>query len=312
MDFGATRVLRPVNDNPPALRERPVLSKRDGARKALAAVVTARACSCKSPQVMPYPIPTPAAFFQIDKSPAASGPAVSVVTPMHNEAGGAAALVNEIASSLAGEDIEIIVVDDCSTDETVSVLKGLLPKYPELRVLRHQANAGQSRALRTGILAARGPIIAMLDGDGQNDPADIPRLIATLRAAPDQVAMVAGERRGRQDSAAKKWASKLANGIRRRLLDDGASDTGCGLKAYYREAYLRLPFFDHMHRYLPALMRREGYDVEFVPVSHRPRLHGVSKYNNLGRFLVAIRDLAGVVWLNARARSPQAIEEERE
>lgn len=248
---------------------------------------------------------TPAYFAWRDPSP--NAPAVSVVAPMFNESGGAAELVREIASALNGVDHEIVVVDDASTDETAAALAKA--SAPTLRVLRHETNAGQSRALRTGVLAARGDIVVTLDGDGQNNPADIPALLEKLRAGPTPLAMVAGERTNRQDAAAKKWASRLANGIRKRLLRDGADDTGCGLKAFYREAFLRLPYFDHMHRYLPALMRREGFAVAFVPVTHRPRAHGRSKYTNFGRFLVAIRDLTGVLWLLGRSRSPREIRE---
>lgn len=237
-------------------------------------------------------------------------PMISVIAPMHNEAGGAAALAEEIAAALSGFDHEIILVDDASTDETFSVLKAARAGLPQLRVLRHQKNAGQSRAIRTGVLAARAAIIAMLDGDGQNDPADIPALYRQLMESNGRFAMVAGERQGRQDSAAKKTASRAANAIRRKLLKDGSADTGCGLKIFRREAFLRLPYFDHMHRYLPALMAREGAGVGFAPVSHRPRAHGSSKYTNMGRALVAIRDLMGVMWLAARARNPGEISEE--
>ena len=244
-------------------------------------------------------------------APPRGGPAVSVVAPMMNEAEGAASLIQEIASALAGTDHEIIIVDDGSTDKTCEIVEAMRADLPQLRLVRHAKNAGQSRALRTGILTARSDVIAMLDGDGQNNPADLPALLEHLRktACGEGPAMVAGERQKRQDSTAKKWASRAANGLRRRLLDDGAPDTGCGLKVYYREAYLRLPYFDHMHRYLPALMRREGYEVVFKPVSHRPRTHGASKYTNFGRFLVAIRDLMGVLWLKGRARTPESIVE---
>ncbi len=238
-------------------------------------------------------------------------PALSVIAPMHNEAGGAGALVDEIAAALSGVNHEIIMVDDASTDETINALKAAGARHPQLRILRHEKNAGQSRAVRTGVLAARAPVIATLDGDGQNNPADIPALYKQLMDADDCLAMVAGERRGRQDSAAKKIASRAANAIRRRLLRDGAADTGCGLKVFRRDAFLRLPYFDHLHRYLPALMAREGYEVAFAPVSHRARAHGRSKYTNFGRALVAVRDMMGVMWLNARARQPGRIEEDR-
>lgn len=238
--------------------------------------------------------------------------ALSVVAPMYNEAGGARALVDEIAAALKDVDHEIIIVDDCSTDDTRAVLRAAREAHPQLRILTHAANAGQSRAVHTGVAAARAPVIAMLDGDGQNDPADIMALFNTLTApdAPASLAMAAGERRNRQDTAAKKWASRLANSLRKRLLRDGADDTGCGLKVFDRAAFLRLPYFDHMHRYLPALMRREGLEVAFLPVSHRPRVHGASKYTNFGRLMVGLRDLAGVTWLLARARSPGRIGEE--
>lgn len=247
------------------------------------------------------------------RSNATGVPALSVVAPMFNEAGGAAALVVEIAEALCDIDYEIVIVDDCSTDGTLAVLREARRRNPRLRVFAHEANAGQSRALKTGIMAARAPIVATLDGDGQNNPADIMSLYAVLTAsdAPEDLAMVAGERRDRRDSAAKKWASRFANGLRKRLLNDGADDTGCGLKAFYRDAFLRLPYFDHMHRYLPALTRREGYKVAFAPVSHRPRAHGASKYTNFGRFMVGVRDLLGVVWLLGRARSPGRIREEQ-
>jgi len=251
-----------------------------------------------------------AAYYAWPKA-ADEGLELSVVAPMMNEALGAAEFVSEIAGALAGVRHEIIVVNDGSSDGTGDVLRKIRAEIPQLRIIHHDENAGQSRALRTGILAARSETIAMIDGDGQNDPADIPPLLAALKKAREscELAMIAGERRNRQDSAAKKWASNIANGIRRRLLKDGATDTGCGLKVFYREAFLRLPYFDHMHRYLPALMRREGFEVEFMPVSHRPRVHGASKYTNLGRFLVAIRDLTGVLWLMSRSRSPKSIRE---
>ena len=239
----------------------------------------------------------------------ASLPAISVVAPMHNEAGGAALLVSEIAEAFEGEHYEIVIVDDGSSDETLKILKQAQTQFPQLRILRHHKQAGQSRALRTGVLGAKGEIIAMLDGDGQNNPADLPGLLACLREGPPILAMVGGERENRKDSTAKKWASGAANAIRSRALKDGAADTGCGLKVFYREAFLRLAYFDHMHRYLPALMRREGFEVTFRPVSHRHRVHGASKYTNIGRFAVAIRDLLGVLWLLGRSRSPGEIEE---
>jgi dolichol-phosphate mannosyltransferase len=238
-----------------------------------------------------------------------ANPVLSVVAPMYNEADGAGALVDEIAVALSDIDHEIIMVDDGSSDETLSMLREARARHPQLRVLRHERNAGQSRALRTGVIAARGAVIAMLDGDGQNDPADFPALYRLMLERPE-LAMVAGERRSRQDAAAKKIASRAANAIRQWLLKDGAADTGCGLKLFRRDAFLALPYFDHMHRYLPALMTREGLMVSFAPVLHRARAHGRSKYTNIGRALVAIRDVMGVLWLNARARKPGNISED--
>lgn len=237
-------------------------------------------------------------------------PAISVVAPMYDEAGGAAKLVGEIAAALGDVDHEIVIVDDGSRDDTVGVLQSARVGCPQLRIIRHQHNAGQSRALRSGVLAARADVIATLDGDGQNDPADIPALFALLSDGDSDLAMAAGERQNRQDTAAKKFASRAANAVRQRLFNDGAADTGCGLKVFYREAYLRLPYFDHMHRYLPTLIRREGYEIAFAPVAHRARAHGASKYTNIGRLAVAFRDLMGVMWLNARAKAPGIIDEE--
>ncbi|WP_293677631.1 glycosyltransferase family 2 protein, partial [uncultured Phenylobacterium sp.] len=173
----------------------------------------------------------------------------------------------------------------------------------------HARNSGQSRAIRTGVLAARGRVIVTLDGDGQNDPADGPALVDSLLAGAPALAMVGGERVKRQDSAAKKFASRIGNGVRKRLLRDAADDTGCGLKAFRREAFLRLPYFDHIHRYLPALMLREGYEVAFWPVRHRHRRTGASKYNNLGRLMASLPDLWGVMWLKSRSRDPGGVDE---
>jgi glycosyltransferase involved in cell wall biosynthesis len=236
-------------------------------------------------------------------------PEISVVVPVFNEEGAAPGLAREIATSFAGRNVEIVFVDDASGDTTRARLKALQAEIPALRVLAHARNAGQSRAIRTGVLAARAPMVVMLDGDGQNDPADAPSLAAALAAGPPRLALVGGERVERRDTAAKRWASRLANGVRRRLLDDHAADTGCGLKAFRRDAFLALPYFDHMHRYLPALMLREGYEVEFRPVGHRPRTTGASKYTNLGRLAAALSDLAGVIWLRSRARAPGEISE---
>ena len=255
------------------------------------------------------PAATPAPLF--GALAASANGLVSVVLPMFNEEGGAAALVREIAETLRGTDHEIIVVDDGSTDGTRMALIAERQATAHLRIVAHRKNAGQSRAVRTGVLAARGDIVVTLDGDGQNNPASIPAMLNQLNRpdAPALLAMVAGERQKRQDVAAKRWASKIANNVRSGLLKDEAADTGCGLKVFKKEAFLRLPAFDHMHRYLPALMRREGYVVEFAPVAHRARAHGASKYTNIGRLAVAFRDLKGVMWLIDRSRSPNEISE---
>ncbi|QUD86348.1 glycosyltransferase family 2 protein [Phenylobacterium montanum] len=236
-------------------------------------------------------------------------PEFSVVVPVFNEEGAAETLAQEIAAAFAGEAVEILFVDDASTDATRLRLTALKEHLPALRVITHARNAGQSRAVRSGVMAAAAPIVITLDGDGQNDPADAPRLARRLREGPPNLAMIGGLRVARQDSLAKKWASRFGNGVRDLLLKDGAADTGCGLKAFRREAYLRLPFFDHQHRFLPALFLREGYILDFEPVGHRPRTTGASKYTNLGRLFASLPDLFGVMWLNSRARNPGAAEE---
>jgi glycosyltransferase involved in cell wall biosynthesis len=236
---------------------------------------------------------------------------VSVIVPVKDEAGNAAPLAREIAAALAGEpSCEIIFVDDGSTDATAAELMALRPDLP-LRILSHARNLGQSRAMRTGVRAARSAVVVMLDGDGQNDPADIPKLLSLFRElAPDPLfAMVAGERVKRADRWSKRAASRLANRIRRATLGDTANDTGCSLKAFKREAYLALPYFDHMHRYLITLMEREGYGVRFVAVGHRPRGRGRSKYGVWDRALAGIYDLLGVRWLKRRFRGPAEIKE---
>jgi glycosyltransferase involved in cell wall biosynthesis len=239
----------------------------------------------------------------------ASAPDISVVVPVFDEEGAAPALAREIAAAFASRSFEVIFVDDASRDGTRAALKALSAEIPQLRVLAHRRNSGQSRSIRTGILAARAPVIVTLDGDGQNDPADGPVLVDALAAGSADLALVGGERVKRQDSRAKKLASRVGNGVRKRLLKDTANDTGCGLKAFRREAFLRLPYFDHIHRYLPALMLREGYRVEFCPVNHRHRQTGQSKYTNLGRLLASASDLFGVMWLQSRARNPGGVDE---
>ena len=236
-------------------------------------------------------------------------PQLSVVVPVHNEEDNVAPLVGEIVAALRGlVDFEIVYVDDTSRDSTLERLRALQVTTPELRVIRHLTNAGQSTAVRNGVKAARAPWIATLDGDGQNDPADIPKLLAQRDAAAAGIKLFAGWRVNRQDSGSKRWAAKWANAIRARMLRDDTPDTGCGIKLFERDAFLDLPYFDHMHRYLPALMQRAGWKTVSVPVNHRHRTAGVSKYNNLGRALVGIRDLRGVAWLIVRSRRT-AVEE---
>ena len=236
-------------------------------------------------------------------------PEISVVVPVHDEQGAAGPLAREIAQAFAGRSFEMVFVNDASKDGTLAELEALKAELPMLRVVNHAKNAGQSRAVRSGILAARAPIIVTLDGDGQNPPADAPKLADALIAAPPEVALVGGVRAKRQDTGAKRWASKWANGIRKRLLNDDADDTGCGLKAFRRDAFLRLPYFDHIHRYLPALMIREGYQNRFMDVGHRGRETGRSKYTNLGRLWAALSDLVGVMWLRTRSRNPGQVTE---
>ena len=235
----------------------------------------------------------------------------SVVVPVFNEAGNAAGLAREIARALDGHAYEMIFVDDCSRDDTRAELAAVRAELPVLRILGHRSNAGQSRAIRSGVAAARGPLIGTLDGDGQNDPADLPKLLAriTRHDAPHGLAMVSGMRLKRQDTAAKRWASTLANNVRQSLLGDGAVDSGCGIKVFRRDAFQVLPYFDHMHRYMPALMKREGFGVEYFGVNHRPRGAGASKYTNLGRLAAAGTDLFGVMWLRSRLRDPKGADE---
>jgi dolichol-phosphate mannosyltransferase len=239
---------------------------------------------------------------------------VSIVVPVHNEQENLERLVREIHDALAGMEFEVIYVDDGSTDGTAVELARLLGLFRRLRVLRHLHCSGQSAALWTGVHAARAPWIATLDGDGQNDPADIPRLFEALARCDDgtRMELVAGLRVKRRDSWLRRVSSRVANGIRSRILRDGVLDTGCGLKLILREAYLRLPYFDHMHRFLPALIRRGGGEVATVPVGHRPRESGRSKYGLLDRLGVGITDLLGVLWLQRRASLPVAEEVTRD
>lgn len=232
-----------------------------------------------------------------------AAPLVSVVIPVRNEAPNVAPLVAEIEAALAGVAHEIVYVDDGSTDGTSRALAEIAADGTPLRRLRHRASCGQSAAIVTGVKAARGTWIATLDGDGQNDPADIPRLLA--RAGTDGGAiLIAGHRVNRKDTAVKRFSSRIANRVRAWLLKDATPDTGCGLKLFPRALFLELPHFDHMHRYLPALVLRQGGRVVSEPVNHRPRTRGVSNYGTLDRLAVAFMDLIGVAWLQRRWKRP--------
>jgi dolichol-phosphate mannosyltransferase len=242
---------------------------------------------------------------------AASGtgapPLLSVVIPMRNEAPNVVPLLEEIAAALDGTRFEVVCVDDGSSDETARRLAEATLRFP-LVALRHAASCGQSAAVISGVRAARGAWIATLDGDGQNDPADIPRLWARARAeaAGGVPTLVAGHRVSRKDSGVKRVTSRIANAIRARLLGDATPDTGCGLKVFPRALFLDLPRFDHMHRYLPALVLRQGGRVVSEPVNHRPRLRGASNYGTLDRLIVSLSDMLGVIWLQRRWKRPAA------
>ena len=234
-----------------------------------------------------------------------SQPQLSVVVPVFNERDNVPPLIDEITAALRGRiDFVIVYVDDHSRDDTLAVLQGLKVDNPELRVLHHVSQSGQSTAVRTGVKHARAPWIATLDGDGQNPPDNLPALLAPLLSAnaPRRLGLVAGQRVGRRDTLGKRLSSRFANGLRARILKDGTRDTGCGLKAFRRDAYLALPYFDHHHRYFPALFNRDGWQVAHVDVTHRARLHGNSHYTNIGRALVGIHDLIGVAWLLRRRK----------
>lgn len=230
-------------------------------------------------------------------------PEFSVVVPVFNERDNVTPLVNEIVAALRGKyRFEIVYVDDQSKDDSFQVLKDLMASVPELRVIQHIRQSGQSTAVRNGVKASRGLWIATLDGDGQNDPADIPKLIEARNKAAPEIKLFAGWRVNRKDTGSKRWASKIANSIRASFLKDETPDTGCGIKLFERAVFMDLPYFDHMHRYLPALVKRAGFQSVSVPVNHRERGSGVSKYNNLGRAWVGLKDLRGVAWLIKRSK----------
>lgn len=237
-------------------------------------------------------------------------PDVSIVVPVRNEAGNIAPLVAEIARALAGRDFEIVYVNDGSSDGTDAELKRLMATHPFLRQVRHAQSCGQSAAVATGVAAARSPLVATLDGDGQNDPAFIPKMLEKIEAGGPRMGLVAGQRVGRKSGGFKKLQSRIANGVRGMILRDGTRDTGCGLKAFRRDVFLKLPVFDGLHRFLPALVRREGYDIDYVDVVDRQRGHGQSNYGLWDRLWVGILDLFGVWWLiRRRKKIPIVVEE---
>ena len=239
----------------------------------------------------------------------ANAPAVSVVVPARNEAENVGPLTQEIADALEGRwSFELIYVNDGSSDGTQAALAALKAERPWLRQVKHEASCGQSAAVRSGVAAARGAIVATLDGDGQNDPSFIPALLTALEQGT-HVGLVAGQRVGRRDTGFKKMQSRIANGVRGMILRDGTRDTGCGLKAFRRDAFLALPYFDGLHRFLPALFRRDGHAVAYVDVIDRPRRHGVSNYGMWDRLWVGILDLFGVWWLIRRRKQVAKVEE---
>ncbi len=239
-----------------------------------------------------------------------TAPEISVVVPVHNESRNVVPLLDEIGVALGGVTaFEAVFVDDCSSDDTAVVLAEYARAHPWLVVVLHRNNCGQSTAVRTGVTEACGQVIATLDGDGQNDPADIPAMLRRWRAlrseGPVRPVLIAGWRAKRQDTWIRRMSSRIANGVRARLLGDATPDTGCGLKLFGREDFLALPYFDHMHRFLPALVRRAGGQVESVHVAHRARAHGQSHYGIRNRLWVGLVDMLGVMWLQRRARVPR-------
>ncbi len=238
----------------------------------------------------------------------ASAPAVSIVVPVKNESGNIGPLIDEIAAAMSERAFEVVVVDDGSRDGTDVELTALQAERPWLRHLKHMVSCGQSAALRSGVVHARADVVAMLDGDGQNDPKHLPALLTAL-ASGGRVGLAAGQRVGRQATGFKKLQSRIANEVRQMVLDDDTRDTGCGLKALRRDVFLALPYFDGMHRFMPALVLRDGYDVVHVDVVDRPRQHGVSNYGMWDRLWASLLDLAGVWWLTNRRKHIPAVSE---
>lgn len=231
-------------------------------------------------------------------------PAVSIVVPVRNEADNVAPLVGEIVAALDGRwSYEIVYVNDGSSDATAERLKALMASHPVLRQITHARSSGQSAAVRTGVRFARGALVATLDGDGQNNPIFLRDLISTLERGGERIGLVAGQRVGRKDTGFKKFQSRVANRVRGAILHDGTRDTGCGLKAFRRDVFLSLPYFDGLHRFLPALVKREGFEIAYVDVIDRPRHAGVSNYGFFDRLWIGIMDLAGVWWLIRRKKS---------
>jgi dolichol-phosphate mannosyltransferase len=238
-----------------------------------------------------------------------AAPRISVVVPVRNEAGNVAPLIDEIARAMAAlAPFEIIYVNDGSSDGTAAELRSLARKYLFLRIVEHAVSCGQSAAVRSGATFARAPIVVTLDGDGQNDPAFLPALVAAIERDPS-IGLVAGQRVGRKATGFKKLQSRIANTVRGSVLRDGTRDTGCGLKAVRRDVFLALPYFDGLHRFLPALIRREGYGIAYVDVVDRERLHGTSNYGMWDRLWVGILDLMGVWWLIRRKRRVPQVSE---
>lgn len=236
-------------------------------------------------------------------------PAVSVVVPVKNESGNIAPLVTEISAALQNRSFEVVYVNDGSTDATEQELRELMAQRPWLRQIRHDKSCGQSAAIRSGVAMARGELVVTIDGDGQNDPAFIPALVTAFEAGAPRVGLVAGQRKSRKASRSKQLQSRVANAVRATVLKDGTQDTGCGLKAFRRDLFLSLPYFDGLHRFLPALVRREGFEIGYVEVLDRPRRYGASNYGFWDRLWIGIVDLFGVWWLIRRKkRIPQSVE----
>jgi dolichol-phosphate mannosyltransferase len=253
---------------------------------------------------------SPTLPMSVDLPSSDSAVAVSIVVPVRNEAENIVPLIEEIAAALDGRwPYEIIYINDGSTDATAERLATVMKQRKNLRQLQHATSSGQSAAVRSGVRAAHGAIVATLDGDGQNNPVFLPDLIAAIEKGGERVGLVAGQRVGRKDTGFKKFQSRAANTIRNGILHDGTRDTGCGLKAFRRDVFLMMPYFDGLHRFLPALMRREGFEIAYVDVIDRPRRSGVSNYGFFDRLWIGIMDLAGVWWLIRRKRPTPVVTE---